>query len=201
MKSQTKTTKAATTKAARNTPVNKRKTVLELAQVADNSTLTKSELARKFPATTKAAKAASKAAQVSAQVSPKAAQENAPKAVFALVAGTIAQIINKGLRQAIAYHVAKGNLTKVDAGIQLTAQGALLWAKERIENDPARFHEIAGFVHGGAVPKEFAGQPVSANVAGTMQGKALQFPNNLYWGSFASSDMRRAFAALWATKK
>lgn len=174
MKAQAKTaTKAATvsTKAARNTPV------------------------------TKAAKAAPKAATVSTKVDTKAATETAPKAVFALVAGTIAQVVNKGLRQAIAYHVSKGNLDKVDAGIQLTAQGAMLWTKERVELDPSRFHEVAAFVHGGAIPKEWNGNHKPVDAMGTLKGAMLKLPNNLYWGSFASSDMRRAFAALWATKK
>lgn len=157
---------------------------------------------------TKAPKATAKAIK-SPKVSPKAKGDtpiaakvdNAPKPVFSLVAGTIAQILNKGLRQAIAYHVSKGNLTKVDAGIQLTQQGALLWSKERVDIDPARFHEVASFVHGADTPKEWKGQPIATNAAGTMRGAMLQMPNMLYWGSFASSDMRRAFAALWATRK
>lgn len=159
------------------------------------------------PATKPASKPA-KGAQ-KAQVSQKAqgdtpikAQATKPaSAVFSLVAGTIAQTMHKGLRQAIAYHVSKGNLAKVDAGIQLTAQGAMLWTKERVDIDPARFHEVAAFVQGGECPKEWKGQPVTSNAAGTMKGAMLQLPNVLYWGSFASSDMRRAFAALWATKK
>lgn len=159
--------------------------------------------------TTTARKSSNKAAKntpiakaaKAAKAAPKAAQDNAPKAVFSLVSGTIAQVINKGLRQAIAYHVSKGNLAKVDAGIQLTQQGALLWTKERVDIDPARFHEVAAFVHGGATPKEWAGNHAPTDAMGTMKGAMLKLPNMLYWGSFASSDMRRAFSALWATKK
>lgn len=155
---------------------------------------------------TKAATVSTKAARntpvtKAAKADTKAATETAPKAVFALVAGTIAQVVNKGLRQAIAYHVSKGNLDKVDAGIQLTAQGAMLWTKERVELDPSRFHEVAAFVHGGAIPKEWNGNHKPVDAMGTLKGAMLKLPNNLYWGSFASSDMRRAFAALWATKK
>lgn len=152
--------------------------------------------------TTKAAKATTTKAgnKVGNKATTKAAKA-APKAVFSLVAGTIAQVVNKGLRQAIAYHVSKGNLAKVDAGIQLTAQGAMLWTKERVELDPAQFHEVAAFVHGGPVPKEWNGNHKPVDAMGTTKGAMLKLPNNLYWGSFASSDMRRAFAALWSTKK
>lgn len=131
---------------------------------------------------------------------PAAKQEQAKpaKAVFTLVAGTIAQIMHKGLRQAVSYHVAKGNLEKTDAGVKLTQQGALLFAKERQETDPAQFQAIAAFIHGGEVPAIWKGQPISANVAGTLRGTALQFPNVYYWGSFATNNMRQAFAALWA---
>lgn len=149
----------------------------------------------------KPAKPASKPETVSAKVAPKVEPAKPAMAVFGLVSGTIAQITHKGLRAAIAYHVSKGNLAKTDAGIKLTEQGALLWGKERVEGDAPRFSEIAAFVRaGGATPKEWNGQPIT-EAGGTLQGVKLHLPNMLYWGSFSTSDMRRAFAALWASKK
>lgn len=173
MKAQAKTaTKAATvsTKAARNTPV------------------------------TKAAKAAPKAATVSTKADTKAATETPPKAVFSFVAGTIRQL-SPVLAKAIKRHHVDGLCTieKCDAGHRLTAIGAAFFA-QRAANDPADFARIAAFVHGAETPKEWAGQPISENTAGTMQGKALKFPNLVYWGGFARTPMRLAFAALWSTK-
>lgn len=112
--------------------------------------------------------------------------------VFALVAGMVRKIEHKGMKQAIAYHVSKGNLAKTAEGIALTQQGAALWTKERIESDPAKFQEVAAFVNGGECPKEWKGQPVAK------AADNAQFPNMLYWGSFSSGIMRQAFAALWA---
>ena len=112
--------------------------------------------------------------------------------VFSLVAGMVRKLEHKGMKQAIAYHVSKGNLTKTPEGIALTQQGATIWTKERIEADPAKFQEIAAFINGGECPKEWKGQPVAK------VGEGVQFPNMLYWGSFSSGIMRQAFAALWA---
>ena len=112
--------------------------------------------------------------------------------VFSLVAGMVRKLENKHLNKAIAYHVSKGNLTKTTEGIELTEQGAALWTKERIAIDPAKFQEVAAFINGGECPKEWKGQPVAK------AGEAIQFPNMLYWGSFSTSIMRQAFAALWA---
>lgn len=139
---------------------------------------------------TQTAKTASKAAS---NTPAKAKSQTAKKPhVFALVAGMVRKLEHKGMKQAIAYHVSKGNLTKTAEGIALTQQGAAVWTKERIEADPAKFQEIAAFVNGGECPKEWKGQPVAK------AGEGVQFPNMLYWGSFSSGIMRQAFAALWA---
>jgi hypothetical protein len=104
----------------------------------------------------------------------------------------VRKVEHKGMRQALKYHVAKGNLKLTAEGIALTQQGADLWAKDRVNVDPAKFQEIAAFINGGETPKEWKGQPI-AKLSDT-----LQFPNMLYWGSFSSGIMRQAFAALWA---
>lgn len=117
----------------------------------------------------------------------------AKKHVFALVAGTVAKIEHKFLKQAVAYHTAKGSLKKTEAGVALTEQGATLWNKERVAKDPAKFAEIAAWMHGkGECPAEFKGQPP------TVAAKDVAFPNILYWGSFSGAPMRAAFAAIWA---
>lgn len=144
----------------------------------------------KTTTTTKAAKTTTKAAR-NTPAKAKTQTTKKPR-VFALVAGMVRKIEHKGMKQAIAYHVTKGNLTKTPEGIALTAQGASLWTKERIEADPAKFQEIAAFINGGECPKEWKGQPVAK------AGEGAQFPNMLYWGSFSSSIMRQAFAALWS---
>ena len=139
---------------------------------------------------TQTAKATNKAAR---NTPAKAKTQTAKKPhVFALVAGMVRKLEHKGMKQAIAYHVAKGNLAKTPDGIKLTEQGAALWTKERIEADPAKFQEVAAFINGGECPKEWKGQPVAK------AGDGVQFPNMLYWGSFSTSIMRQAFAALWA---
>ena len=140
--------------------------------------------------TTQAAKPTNKAAR-NTPAKAKTQTTKKPR-VFALVAGMVRKIEHKGMKQAIAYHVSKGNLAKTPEGIALTAQGAALWTKERIEADPAKFQEIAAFINGGECPKEWKGQPVAK------AGEGAQFPNMLYWGSFSSGIMRQAFAALWA---
>lgn len=126
-------------------------------------------------------------------VEKKAVKPAAKKtSVFSLAAGLVVKLDDKHLKTALNYHVSKGNLKKTDAGIVLTEQGAKLWAVERVAKDPAKFQEIANWIHGkGAVPKEFAGQPAT-------KVDTLNFPNRLYWGSFATLNMRLAFSALWA---
>lgn len=141
---------------------------------------------------TQTAKATNKAARNTPAKAKAKAQTAKKPHVFALVAGMVRKLEHKGMRQAIAYHVAKGNLAKTTEGIALTQQGASLWTKERMESDPAKFQEIAAFINGGECPKEWKGQPVAK------AGEGAQFPNMLYWGSFSSGIMRQAFAALWA---
>lgn len=137
-----------------------------------------------------------------AKVSPKAAKNTpaakaetkaAPKPhIFALVAGMVRKVEHKAMKQAIKYHVGKGNLKLTTEGVALTQQGADLWTKDRVALDPAKFQEIAAFINGGETPKEWKGQPIAHASDGA------QFPNMLYWGSFSTAIMRQAFAALWA---
>lgn len=141
--------------------------------------------------TTKAAKTTTKAAGNTPAKKAEGKAAVKPQ-VFALVAGMVRKLEHKGLKQAIKYHVSKGNLKLTEQGIALTEQGAMLWAKERQAIDPAKFQEIAAFINGAECPKEWKGQPV-VKLSDTMQ-----FPCMLYWGSFSSGIMRQAFAALWA---
>jgi hypothetical protein len=118
------------------------------------------------------------------------------KGVFVLVAGTVAAIEHKMLKKAIAYHVAKGNLVKTAHGVKLTQQGATLWNAERVTPNADQFQKIAAFTHGGANMPEFGGEkktPVKV-------GDNKQLPSLEYWGGFVTSNMRLAFASLWATK-
>lgn len=148
----------------------------------------------KTTTTTTTAKAAKTTAKAARNTPAKKTTTTAAKKphVFALVAGMVRKLENKHLNKAIAYHVSKGNLAKTTEGIKLTEQGAALWTKERITIDPAKFQEVAAFINGGECPKEWKGQPVAK------AGEGAQFPNILYWGSFSTSIMRQAFAALWA---
>lgn len=167
-------------------------------------TTTTTAKASKASRNTPAPKATAKAPKASAKVETKAKQDKAPKvetkpasSIFALVAGTVAKVEHKGLKQAIAYHVAKGNLAKVETGIKLTEQGASLWTKERVLVDPAQFQDVAAWMHkGGKVPAnatrfEGAHAPTQAN-------PAIRFPNLIHWGGFTSTLMRQVFAAIWA---
>lgn len=121
------------------------------------------------------------------------AKKAASKKTYALVAGAVAKITHKGLKAAISYHVKKGNLALCAEGVKLTEQGATLWKVERIEIDPAKFQELASFLHGkGEVPAEFSSQPI------TQVAESVQFPNMLYWGGFTRNVMRQCFAAIWA---
>lgn len=149
----------------------------------------------------KASKASGNTPAKTKTAKPKAAPakvEQKAKAphIFALVAGMVVKLDNKYLKQAVSYHVKKGNLCKVNEGIRLTAQGASLWNAERIKTDPAKFQEIAAFVHKvGPVPANTRWQ-TGGNPA-TITDK-LQFPPMIHWGGFAQDIMRQAFAALWA---
>lgn len=135
-------------------------------------------------------------AEVKAKPEAKKAQTvPAKKHVFALVAGTVAKIEHKFLKQAVSYHVSKGSLKKTEAGVALTEQGATLWNKERVVKDPAMFEEIAAWMHGkGPLPKQFANKDLPP----TKATATVEFPNIVYWGSFAGAPMRAAFAAIWA---
>lgn len=149
--------------------------------------------------TTKAVStAAKKTAPKAAKNTPVTAEKKATKpaakktSIFALTAGLVVKLEEKHLKTALNYHVSKGNLKKTEKGVVLTEQGAKLWNADRVAKDPAKFQEIANWIHGkGAVPKEFAGQPAT-------KVDTLNFPNRLYWGSFATLNMRLAFSALWA---
>ena len=117
--------------------------------------------------------------------------------VFALVAGTIAKVENKHLKQAVAYHVSKGNLAKHADGIQLTAQGSTLWQEERIKVDPAQFQECAVWMHkNGKAPANAT--RFDGSHASTLVNAATRFPNIVHWGGFTSTLMRQCFAAIWA---
>lgn len=142
-----------------------------------------------------APKSAVKAApKAKAETKPVAAKkETTKKGVFALVAGLAVKIEHKALKQAVKYHVGKGNLKLTTEGVALTAQGALLWNAERVAKDPAKFQEFAAFIKGKAeCPSEWNRQPETKIADG------LRFPNQLYWGSFSTLNMRQAFAAIWA---
>ena len=144
-------------------------------------------------AATTTATTTAKATKATAKTTAKA--ESKPL-VFGLVAGTIAKIESALLKGAVANHVKKGNLDRIDGQtFRLTAQGALLWSKERIEVNPQNFQTIAAYVMDGkTTPDAWAGHP-STQVSTT----AKAFPNVVYWGSFASREMRQAFAALWSS--
>ena len=117
------------------------------------------------------------------------------KGVFALVAGSIAKIEHKALKKAVAYHIAKGNLSRTPEGIKLTAQGATLWNAERIAPNADTFQKIAACVNGGPSWSEFGGDKKTAVKIG-----AKQLPSLEYWGGFVTTNMRLCFAALWASK-
>jgi hypothetical protein len=122
-----------------------------------------------------------------------ATKEETKKGIFKLVAGTIVKIENKMLKKAIDYHCKQGNLAKVETGVKLTAQGANRWTTERVSNDPAQFNEIAKALHSsGEFYKAWNRQPA------TKVNKDIRFPNPIFWGSFARTEMRQAFAAIFA---
>lgn len=112
--------------------------------------------------------------------------------VFQLIAGKIA-IQDK--RMAMSHHIKAGNLVLTNKGIELTVQGAAKFSLERIANDPATFQRFANWVQGVTkeVPQEYKGQ-----TAIKIDDK-FNFPNSLYWGGFTTGNMRKMFAALWAT--
>lgn len=122
---------------------------------------------------------------------------NPSKALFSLVAGTIRAISNKQIKGAIAYHVKLGNLEKTDTGIKLTSQGAAKFHVDRVAHSPELFQTIALWMYrGGNTPPDVTrwdGQHKAMEVAA-----GVKFPNYIHWGSFASREMRLAFAAIWA---
>lgn len=174
---QTQTTKTAN-KAAQNTPVSAFESYV--AKIQD----------KKAVAIFRTMYKASQAKKATTQ------QATTKKGVFVLVAGTVATIEHKALKKAIAYHVAKGSLVKTAQGIKLTAQGATLWNAERVTPNADQFQKIAAFTHGGTNMPEFGGEkktPVKV-------GNNKQLPSLEYWGGFVTSNMRLAFASLWATR-
>lgn len=118
-------------------------------------------------------------------------------AVFSLVAGTVRAIVNKQIAGAIAYHVKLGNLEKTDTGVKLTAQGAAKFGVDRVAHSPDLFQTIAAWMHkSGNTPPDVTrwdGQHKAIEIAA-----GVKFPNYIHWGSFASKEMRLAFAAIWA---
>ena len=122
---------------------------------------------------------------------------NPSKALFSLVAGTIRAISNKQIKGAIAYHVSLGNLEKTDTGVKLTAQGATKFQVDRVARSPDLFQTIAAWMHrAGNTPPDVTrwdGQHKAIEIA-----DKVKFPNYIHWGSFASKEMRLAFAAIWA---
>lgn len=183
---QTTTAKTTTRAATKAAPKTAEKKVSPKA--AKNTPVAKTVTAPKVAKETKTKPV------VKAETKPvAAAKATTKKGVFALVAGLAVKIEHKGLKQAIKYHVAKGNLKLTAAGVELTAQGALLWSAERVAKDPAKFQEFAAFIKGKAeCPSEWNRQPETKIADG------LRFPNQLYWGSFSTLNMRQAFAAIWA---
>lgn len=149
--------------------------------------------ALKTKTASKAAKATAPKAAKNTPVKKESVKVEKKQTVFALVAGLAVKIEHKALKQAVKYHVAKGSLKLTTAGVELTPAGKALWDAERVAKDPAKFQEFAAFVKGGAdTPKEWAGQPT------TTVAENVKFPCMLYWGSFATLNMRQAFAAIWA---
>lgn len=115
--------------------------------------------------------------------------------IYALVAGTVRRVAHKGMAKAIGYHIAQGNLARTPDGVALTQKGATLWKSQRVNVDPQQFQSIAAMVHSnGSILPAWSRQPV------TFIADGVRFPNQLYWGSFSSSIMRQAFAAIWAGK-
>lgn len=133
----------------------------------------------------------------SAKPDTKVGSVSPSKAVFALVAGTIRAIANKQIKGAIAYHVSLGNLEKTDSGVKLTSQGAAKFQVDRVAHSPDLFQTIAAWMHrAGNTPPDVTrwdGQHKAIEIA-----QGIKFPNYIHWGSFASKEMRLAFAAIWA---
>lgn len=119
--------------------------------------------------------------------------------LFALVAGTIRAIADKRLKGALSHHVSLGNLTKTGEGYKLTEQGIGKFNADRLTPNPALFASIASFMHAnGPAPENctrWGGQYPAFNLTPT-----IKFPNYIHWGSFASKEMRIAFASIWASK-
>lgn len=125
----------------------------------------------------------------------KAQTAPAKKHVFALVAGTVANVTHKGLAGAVRNKVNDGLLKKVEGGYALTQLGADLWNKDRVNKYPALFQEVAEWMHAGAARPACFGNGTHPDGAATPKAK---FPCILYWGRFSTDNMRAAFAAIWA---
>lgn len=160
-------------------------------------------------------KPAVKAAAVKATVTPvvkevpkataKAVVKQVPKAVpataatfkaktMALAAGLVVALTDKRLTKALSYHTKMtGCLNKTDAGYVLTETGQKVWTAERVNKRPDTFQAIANFVkRGGPIPHMWKNHPPLQIAKDTV------LPNPIFWGSFASSEMRLAFVAIWA---
>lgn len=147
--------------------------------------------------------AAKTVAPVVPKVTPKAAVKTTP---LSLAAGLAVLIAYPKLNRALKNHYAvTGCLRKVEVApakdgttpkgvlTELTQYGANKWNVERVSRNADLFQKIAAFVkRGGPAPEFWAKQP-PVEVA-----KGIQFPNPIYWGSFATAEMRLAFAAIWS---
>jgi hypothetical protein len=164
-------------------------------KMATQQTLTQKQTSKKAAPKVSAAKTTTAKTSVKPQAAkPVQAQQTASKGhQFRIAAGIVAKIEHKELNKAIKYHKAQGNIVATDKGYKLTEKGAANFGKRAADN-PQEFQEIAAFVHGkGACPKVWAGQKTHVKVS-----ESLTLPNMLYWGGFVTSNMRLAFAALWA---
>ncbi len=114
---------------------------------------------------------------------------------MSLVTGLAVALSHKKLGKALGYHSkTTGCIEKTtDGSYALTALGAQAWTFQRVQKNPVLFNEIANFVkRAGPVPALWKNQPPLEVAPG------VQLPNPVFWGSFSSSEMRLAFAALWS---
>jgi hypothetical protein len=173
------------------------------------TTTTKARAARAVvkPAVATAPKTAAKTT-TAAKVAPKTVPKVATKATaLSLSAGLAVLIAYPKLNKALKYHSevtgclkeleqepAKDGTTATKAKCMgLTAYGANKWNVERVSRNQELFQRVATFVkRGGPVPSFWSNHP-PVEVA-----KGVQFPNPIYWGGFSTSEMRLAFAAIWA---
>jgi hypothetical protein len=144
--------------------------------------------------TTKAAVKPRATAKPAVRLAAKAATEFKPK-TMSLVAGLAVALSHKKLSKALGYHSkTTGCIEKTTEGsYTLTALGQQAWEFQRVAKNPALFQEIANFVkRAGPVPSLWKNQPPLEVAPG------VQLPNPVFWGSFSSSEMRLAFAAIWS---